>query len=103
MSYLKLYAGNLTHVYCNKPHTYSWTDFNISHFTLTYLTDIGHVRKNEILGYCENYKYVLCRETVESSQQIRKPRDSMKAMLPQSLGTSDSEILGVIVCHGEFL
>ena len=34
-----------------------------------------------------------------SSQQKQKPRDSMEAMLPKSLGTSDSEIQGVIVCQ----
>ena len=90
---------NQTDVYCNKPHTYSWMNVNISHFTHTYPTDIWHIWKNKILGYCENYKYVLHRETVESRQQIWKPRNSMKAMLPQSFGTSDSEILGVIVCQ----
>ena len=39
------------------------------------------------------------RERGGSSQQKRKPRDSMEAMLPKSLGTSDSEIQGVIVCQ----
>ena len=53
---------------------------------------------NQTDVYC-NYKYILHRETVESSQQKRKPQNSMEAMLPQSFGTSDSEILGVIVCQ----
>ena len=39
------------------------------------------------------------RERGGSSQQKRKPRDSMEAMLPKSLGTSESEIQGVIVCQ----
>ena len=78
-------------------------NFNISHFTHTYPADIGNVWKNEILGYCDNYKYVLCRETVESRQGKWKLYYSIKPMLPQSLSVSDSEILGVIVCHDEFL
>ena len=48
---------------------------------------------------CDNYKYVRHIETVESHQQKRKPWNSMEAMLPQSFGTSESEILGVIVCQ----
>ena len=48
---------------------------------------------------CDYYKYVRCIETVKSRQQKWKPRNSMEAMLPQSFGTSDSEILGVIVCQ----
>ena len=57
--------------------------------------DLGIIRKNEILGYCDIYKYILHRETVKSCQGKRKPQDSMEPILPQSLGGSDSEILGV--------
>ena len=39
------------------------------------------------------------RERGGSRQQKQNPRDSMEAMLPKSLGTSDSEIQGVIVCQ----
>ena len=47
-----------------------------------YPADTGHVRKNEILGYCDIYKYVLHVETVESCQGKWKPQDSMEPMLP---------------------
>ena len=70
---------------------------------LTNPADFGIVRKNEILGYCDIYKYVWRGETVRSRQGKRKLQDSMEPMLPQSLGASDSEILGVRDCHGEFL
>ena len=62
---------------------------------LTNPADFGIIRKNEIIGYCNIYKYVLCGETVGSRQGKWKPQDSMEPMLPQSLGGSDSEILGV--------
>ena len=48
---------------------------------------------------CDNYKYVRRRETVESRQQKRNPRNSMEAMLPQSLGSSDSDRMGFGVCE----
>ena len=45
------------------------------------------------------YEWEGRRERGGSSQQKQKPRDSMEAMLPKSLGTSDTDIQGVIVCQ----
>ena len=45
--------------------------------------------------------YVCYEENIKTHCVKQKLKNHMEPMLPQSLGTSDSEILGVIVCHGE--